>query len=341
MSKKKYYDEDGNRVRSNPNPSKPFYKKWWVALIICSLIFVASYLINKPKDEKTQNENEEETEEISESENIHEKENRASTYTFDDFKGTYIMFADQPFESGGKGRFIISEDYYEYTDFWETSFKFEILDQTIEENILTLIINVGIDEYMNLDGQDYRIEFELEEDNDEKHLKTKPFPFWPSDNEENIYSIDTENLQEHYDQLEIDYARIIMTLFSSELPLDAWAMNQDNPIYISHTKKGETLGGWPTADSYPENVTHIRGHLVYMIRNKSDLIQVDEFDDKEQGILSYAAHGDGNITIYYLNKEGAVRVSQEVIENRGVIFVDPSEPYFVADFIGRVNFIYE
>lgn len=341
MSKKKYYDEDGNRMRSNPNPVKPFYKKWWFALIIGILIFTASYLINKPKDVKSPKEKAEEMEEISESKDTHEKENRASTYTFDDFKGTYILFENQVFESGGSGRFIIDEDYYKYDDFWETSFKFEILEKSIEENILTLMVNVGNSEYMDFDGKDYNIEFELQNDGGIKYLNTNPFPFWSEDNKQKLYSINSESLQQNYNQFEIDYTRIIMTMISSELALDTWALNENNPIYISHTEKGEPLGGWPDADSYPEDVTHIRGHLLYLLEQSSDNIRVLDSEEEPEGIITYAPQGEGNINLYYLNQEGADRVSQEIIEYRGEIYINPFDPYFVADFIGRAEFIYE
>src|SRR5699024_8188899 len=148
-----------------------------------------------------------------------------------------------------------------------------------------------------------------------------------------LYSISKDDLQKHYDQLEIDYARIVMTIIGDTVPLDEWTVSSPANMEISHSKADEPLGGWGDAPSYPKDVTHLTSNLLDDLSHLSDTIY--------NSTITYYPHGDGNITLYYLAQEGAERVGQEKIEELGTVYVDPYEPYFVADFIGRVKFIYE
>src|SRR5699024_6242696 len=70
-------------------------------------------------------------------------------------------------------------------------------------------------------------------------------------------------------------------------------------------------------------------------------------ETQEHVYVYYNPHGDGNITTYQLDDiELALdrkvnEMEQEVLNTAETIYVDTSEPYIVADFIDRVEFIYD
>lgn len=334
MTKKKYYNEHGNQIRSRPR--KRFYKKWWFWLMIIFLLIIIIVTINAyigkkdVIDEPTVSETVKTEDEVNgmddvEVENM-EKDVEERTYTYKDFQGTYALFDGDPYESGASVRYKLEENQYRVDDFWEFGLKVDILNKNIEGNVLTIEYDVEDYEYYGFDEKHIKEKFELRQEGDSKTLHSLT-----SGN--TLYSISKDDLQNHYDQLEIDYARIVTMIMGGNIPLDGWAMSSPVTMHVSHSLANEPLDGWGGAPSYPKNVTHLTSDLLDDLSHLSDLIK--------NGTITYFAHGDGNITIYQLNKDGAEKVSQEVIEEVGTIYVDPSEPYLVADFIGRVEFVYE
>lgn len=53
---------------------------------------------------------------------------------------------------------------------------------------------------------------------------------------------------------------------------------------------------------------------------------------------TYATIKDGYIRIYPVPLNHAIRIGQEVIEEAERKYIEPFEPYEVADFIGNVEF---
>lgn len=86
-----------------------------------------------------------------------------------------------------------------------------------------------------------------------------------------------QDLQTHYSQSEIDYARIIMTI-NGEPSLDQWAVPVVNVRYNSAGDHSEVSN----EVFYPENVTHLGLTSQGMAA----------------GIITYFSHDDGHITRY-------------------------------------------
>src|SRR5699024_4276197 len=167
-------------------------------------------------------------------ENIHESVDNKNendieqTYTYDDFKGTYALFDDEPYESGASVRYIFEENHYQVDDFWEFGLEVDILNKRIEGNVLTIEYNVEDYEYYDFDENHIKEEFELGQNGNSKILHSLT-------SGETLHSISKYDLEHYYDQLEIDYARIIMSVIGGKIPLDAWAISSPVTIHVSHS----------------------------------------------------------------------------------------------------------
>src|SRR5699024_1938960 len=228
MSKNKYYDEDGNQVRSRPE--QPLYKKlsFWVIVIISVTVgAVGMYILindNEIKDETIKEEVEKETDEEKEQKelpNVEEEKVKDETFTYDDFKGTYVTFEDEPYNSHiGMSEIIeIKDDSYRSFDRWELDMTSPILDKKIDGNILTLDLDSDENEMWGLHSESGVEQFELRQEADVKILHSIT-------NDRTLYSMTNEDLQNHYTQKEIDYARIIMTI-NDKPSIDTWAVWKD------------------------------------------------------------------------------------------------------------------
>ncbi len=145
-----------------------------------------------------------------------------------------------------------------------------------------------------------------------------------------------QDLQTHYSQSEIDYARIIMTIHG-EPSLDQWAIWQAEwGTPVIHVRSN--AAGDPTEVSrevsYPTDVIHL------------DVTS----QGMAFGIITYTSHGDGHITRYPMplhyhqedqSEEGYRQLGQEALDDAYKIYIEPFDPYAVADFIGRVEFVTE
>lgn len=341
-------DEQSDKIlsRTQSKTQKSFYKKKWF-LIVVTLVVIFGFIgiyINVNKDEATDEPKNEDSEEVIESEEedvaleeanvVSEEENiKEPIYTYEDFKGIYVAFEGEPYNSpinSNADHIIILEDnYYQSLNRWDYDMTSTILEKTIEDNILTLKLDSDEQEQWGLHSESGVEKFELSFNGDKKILR-------PINSNATLYSMTTEDLQTFYSQSEIDYARIIMTLYGVP-SLDSWAVwesENDAPpfVRVRHNSAGD-----PTDVSdqvtYPENVTHI------------DLTA----QGMAFGMVTYSTKGDGYITRYPMplhyhqedqSEEGYKQLAQNAIDDAKTIYVEPFEPYEVADFIGRVEFEY-
>lgn len=160
MSKKKYYDKDGNQIRSKP--TKRFYRNGWFNLLILvtigSLVFLltdildqkdnegiepfvsesnnSSSIVEEPSDEVVDTEDE-----ITENQEIVENNEEELAYTYDDFKGTYVKFDGEPYHSpisSVSNVIVLGDDFYQSFNRWDFDMISFIIDKNIEDNRLTL-----------------------------------------------------------------------------------------------------------------------------------------------------------------------------------------------------------
>lgn len=261
-----------------------------------------------------------------------EEDAEESLYTYEDFKGVYVGFEGEPYRtpinSMSSGIIVLEDNYYQTFNRWDFDMTSTIIGKKIEDNVLTLRLDSDEQEQWGLHSESGTEQFELHHDGDKKflYLVKQDIPF---------YSMSEQDLQDNYRQSEIDYARIIMTLRGAPT-LDAWAVFEseygydgDKPIIgITNRNKGDTI---PYTDDdndvgYPEDVT-----VLYM-KNK---IKQDEIS------YTYSSIGEGYIKVYPVPLNHAIRTGKEVIDEAEEKYIEPFEPYEVADFIGRVNFEYQ
>ncbi len=334
MAKKRFYDEHGNEIRSRP--SEPFYKKWgfWmlgVLLLIFGTIGIHA-LVSESEiaDERIEQGAEEERAQVEEAgtEDDHAKPEEIveeQTYTYEDFKGIYVSFIGEPYNSpiGMSDIIVLGDDFFQSFNRWDFDMTSTILDKTVEGNVLTLDLDSDKDEQWGFHSQSGTEQFELSYIDDKKILNLIT-------NDESLYSMSNHDLQNNYNQLEIDYARIIMTLRGVP-SLDSWAAysseyDGDKPVIgVTHDNEGDPI---PYIDDdaevgYPEDVTTL------YLQNKT---RQDEIS------YTYASIEDGYIRVYPVPLNHAIRTGQEVIEEAEKKYIKPFEPYEVADFIGNVEF---
>ena len=153
IAKKKFYDEYGNEIRSRP--PKPLYKKRWFWIIVSLSVMLGAtgiYILgsdNEMVDEPIEQRVEEGVEEVEEmiakdpevarSEESEEEIIEEPTYTYEDFKGTYITFEGDPYNSPVISNIeVLGDDSYQSFNRWDFDMTSPILDKTIEGNVLTL-----------------------------------------------------------------------------------------------------------------------------------------------------------------------------------------------------------
>lgn len=332
MAKKKYYDEEGNQIRSRA--SKPFYKKWslWAIIFVCVLFgSIGMYTFgNAEKNANNSVAEKENTKEVETKNDLEEKnietEEKAQTYTFEDFKGTYVQFIGEPYNSAFTGMShitVISDESYRTFNRWDYDMTSPIINKSIAKSTLTLDLDSTEDHILGPHSESGTEQFELRFEGNKKILYsiTKDVTF---------YSMSTEDLQTHYSQKEIDYTRILMTLRGVP-SLDFWAAYSseyegDKPIIgVSRSKKGDFIPYITDVDEvgFPEDVTTL------YLQNKT---RMDEIS------YTYASIEDGYIRVYPVPLNFALRSGDEVINEAKEHYIEPFEPYEVADFIGHVEY---
>lgn len=340
---KKDEQDDEVRLRSRTQSRKSFYKKpWFWIMIIFGVILgtIGIYLGGSEEGlvEEPIKQSPEENSEISDTEeevasseenlevvNTEEEAVEESLYTYADFKGTYVAFEGEPYNSpvdSMSSHIVVLEDNsYQTLNRWDYDMTSIIIDKEINDNVLTLSLDSEKSEQWGLHSDSGTEKFELYYEGDKKILHSVT-------NDVSLYSMSSQDLQTHYSQSEIDFARIIMTI-NGEPSLDTWALwetENDLPIIrIRHSSAGDSVS-FNEGVTYPESVTHI------------DLTH----QGADYGVITYSTIGDGSIKKYYTpsllpQDEQAL---QEAINNPETIYVAPFEPYDVADFIGRVEFVY-
>lgn len=334
MTKKRFYDEYGNEIRSRP--PKRIYKKWlpWIIVVFCVTIVI--YVLGSKDeivDEPIKQEVEETVVEDPEFGESEEKMVEEQIYTYEDFKGVYVPFEGEPYNSPvnsmGSNIVVLGDDFYRDFNRWDFDMTSTILDKIIEGNVLTLHLDSDESEMWGFHSESGTEQFELRYDGDKKVL-------YSITNDYTFYSMSLQDLQTHYTQSEIDYARIIMTIHG-EPSLDQWAVwNAEWSVPVVNVRFNSA--GDPTevsnGVSYPRNVTHL------------DLTS----QGTAAGIITYTPHGDGYITRYPMplnyhqkdqSEEGYRQLALEALDDSSTIYIEPFDPYTVADFIGRVEFVYE
>lgn len=330
MSKKKYYDENGLQLRSKPKRKK---HKVPIFLILILTIATVYFVVNhQNRIVDTQQNQEENKMNLVEKDNMKSDLNQEEVnnnvhqkYGYDDFKGIYTTFSGVPYQSESWGRYELTDSIYRYNDFWEEEFINEIISKKIDQDVLTIKYLYHGDPENDF-KEEIKIEkFKLIYENNIKKL-------YSITNDYTLFAIDEPELNKFYKQIEIDYVRILMTILDGPLGLDSLAMMEDNSIIVSSSPANEPLGGWKDGPYYPEKVIHLTTPFLDEIRH-NDLIS--------NSTITFHPHGDGNITVYVLDKTGADRVSKEKIINKGTIYVNPSDPFHVVNLLGHFRFIYE
>lgn len=333
MVKKKYYDENGKQIRSRL--SKPFYKKWSLLMIVFFSVLLSAigiYTISdegesrdatiekkEPKKEIATNKKDSQHRDL-------EIEEKVPTYTYEDFKGTYIQFEGIPYKSSivAMSPIIVIGDasYYKFNR-WDFEMTSTITDIAISESMLTLDLDSPADQVQGIPSKSESKKFELRYDGNKKIL-------YSITDDITLYSISKEDLQAHYTQSEIDYARIIMTLRGVP-SLDSWALASldyadDKPLIgVSYTPKGEFIPNITDYGDvkYPENVT-----TLYLKNNAG----------RDEISYTYSSIGDGYIRVYPVPLNHALKTGKEVLNAVEEYYIQPFEPYEVADFIGHIEF---
>lgn len=298
---------------------------WALVLVVVLLGVVGVYAISQKSTttetafENTQVVTEETKKEAAEEKETVQEETKekASTYTYEDFKGTYVQFAGEPYNSPIKVMnciTVLGDEGYRIFDHWEVDETSTITSKSLSGNTLTLHMRSAANEMLGTSEENRTEQFKLSDDGHQKIL-------YSVTNDQTLYAMSKEDLQKHYKQSEIDYARIMMTLGGVPSP-DTWALidpeghekNTEKPaVYISNTKKDEYSPGRGVV--YPEDVTHL-----YLASYNSDV----------QMSYTYAPLDAGYMRVY----------SEDASKSK-VHYIKPFEPYEVAIFIGNVAFLNE
>ena len=326
VAKRKNYDENGNQVRSRT--TKRLHKRgsmWALVLVVVLLGVVGVYAISQKStttetaSENTQVVTEETKKEAAEvKETVQEEtKEKASTYTYEDFKGTYVQFSGEPYNSPIQLMdyiAVIGDEDYRIFDHWEVDETSTITSKSLSGNTLTLHTRSAANEMLGTPAENRTEQFKLSDDGHQKVL-------YSVTNNKTLYAMSKEDLQKHYKQSEIDYARIMMTLGGAE-GLDMWVSiasegyeqnTEKANVYIGYSKKNQSSPGRSVV--YPEDVTHL-----YLVGDDSDVK------------VSYT---------YAPLDAGYIRVYSEDASKSKVHYIKPFEPYEVAIFIGNVAFLNE
>lgn len=256
---------------------------------------------NEMVDEEVETTEEEEQTEVVEP----VEESEESTYTYEDFKGTYALFEEEPYESDIAELYIFKDEYFRYLNLWDMDLMSNITDKEIEGNILTLNFYGKENEQWSVYDESGTEQFELHYEGNKKVMHSIT-------NGHSLYSMSNQVLQEQYDSLEIEYARIIMTI-NGEPSLDEWIVSAESGAPIVNVRYNSTSD--PTEVSYPEDVTHL------------DLTS----QGIAAGIITYSSHGDGHITRYPMplhyhqedqSEEGFRQLAQEALDDADSIYVE-------------------
>lgn len=141
-----------------------------------------------------------------------------------------------------------------------------------------------------------------------------------------------QELQNYYNQSEIDYARILLMNEVDILDMNSPMLHVNDSLDIHHSTFATALG----------NFGFIRNLNLTLLRFEyGDTTSLDSIN------IYYRPHGDGHITTYQLAEVDllldryADEMEKEVLATAETVYVEPSEAYLIADFIKRVEFVYE
>lgn len=351
MGKKRYFDEKGNEVRSKP--PNGFYQQWWFKLLILTIIGVFVFigidlfnekesevietLVSEPQEDVNNNpkDNDETIKVVEENEdetisNHEDEENgmEEPEFTYDDFKGTYVTFEGVPYESAIIDIVFLEDNSLRNGSIEEAVMNVgmifrKIIDRTIEGNTLKL------DYIHTSEASNEPLHIILEHHNNFKSILVENDSLL----NQRFYSISQKELIEYYDPYEIDYARIIMM---TGIP----RVDPSEPIiYVNNMQSGTPIFDIEGSPKYPETVMSL-------------MSLSNSFSNHDVYSTVYSAQGDGYITLYpqpsnfelnieLQNDEHYHNLAYKILDNSETVYVAPSEPYLVADFIARVEFYYQ
>src|SRR5699024_1640771 len=238
--------------------SKPFYKRRWVWLVIILVVTIGmrgiynigekdqtvDESLDREKEEKT-NKNDQDIIKDKEAEATNsEQEDIPEEPNYEDFKGTYVEFEGEPYHSPitpiSSNIIVLDDDSYQGFNRWDFDMTSTILDKKIEENTLTIELDSDENEMWGLHSETGTEQFTLDDKGDTKALHHE------GSEDITYYSMTNKDLEEHYSQSEIDYARIIMTLRGVP-SVDSWEAYSaeyegDKPIIgISYDTEGDPI----------------------------------------------------------------------------------------------------
>jgi len=309
--------------------SKPFYKKWSVWLVIILVVIVGTIGIydtgekgqtvdesrEQEKGKKTNNDDQKTTKDAEPTNS--DPEDTPEKIDYEDFKGTYVEFEGEPYNSPitpiGSNILVLGDNSYQGFNRWDFNMTSTILDKTIEGNTLTLELDSDENEMWGAHSETGKEQFKLDDSGDSKVLHHQ------SSEDLTYYSMSSQDLQSHYSQSEIDYARIIMTI-NGVPSLDSWAVweseNDGNKpvVRISYNKSGDSTD---VSDQvkYPADVTHIK------------LTEQGMYNE----VITYSTVRDGYIKIYPMpldfhqedqSDEGYKQLGQEGIDSAEEIEIE-------------------
>lgn len=152
-----------------------------------------------------------------------------------------------------------------------------------------------------------------------------------NDNKE-VDETEEQSILDGYDVHEIDYARIL-------LMLDSPRINPENPVvYVYKIEKGTPIFT-DGQISYSEDVVSLRTDSNIYSNHDADTVH-------------FSVHGEGNITVYYQasvfemmqaydSPEELDKLAESTINSAEDMYIDPSTPEKVAEFINKVEFKYQ
>lgn len=350
MRRKRFYDADGNEIRSKP--PKAFYQTWWFGLIIIVVVIIGTIKAlgsSSGEDAKVENSIETEGKEVADdvlsdennapeieeepdSSEVIEEVSEEPVYLYEDFKGTYVLFEGPPYESSIEHIAVIEEDKFSESTMLSMQGRGlitrNILEKTTDGSVWTLDLEQVIVEPTEKPMGNIKMFLEYQNGYKfirfmgEKNILSEPF-----------YSMSNEALYANYHSNEIDYARIIMM---TNIPRP----EPDDPtISVKQLPAGNPIFNIEGSPTYPENVT--------MLSTTGN-----SFSNHDTYTTVYSVQGDGYITLYpqptkfevdieAQSYEDYYELAQEILRNAETVYVDPFEPYLVANFISSVKFYYE
>lgn len=281
------------------------------------------------------------------SSNQSEAENQQSdekNTEFENFKGIYVLFDEEPYKSSVEAVVIISNDVYLSGIFPGDYAKGNIVDTQMDNEQLTL--NVQYSEQKESEGANTEFNFTLHDDQTYNKILQAPetgeelYPITTEDLSEigfNVSSIEDilpelseydsqvqENIEttnaellDDYSNEEIEYARVWLTVMNNP---------QVKEVTVNRYNEGSPIhSGNENSAVYPREVVQLTGFY------------------GSDGAVTYASNGDGTIEVYdvpthwHMESSELPEVYDRILNNTETIYVDPGTETEVVQMINKLN----